>query len=75
MGGVGGRGASVAVDLISELQQEEGRSFHFTSDNLYTSLKLVDCLSKKKKHCLHRNNPHNQNRGLSTEVCEGDGKV
>ena len=68
-----GTGGSV-VDMILELQQEVGRSFHLAFDNVLTSLKLVDCLSKKK-HCLHRNNPRQQNRGLSTEVCEGDGKV
>ena len=50
-----GMGGSV-VDLISELQQEEGRSFNLTFDNLFTSHKMVDCLSNKN-HCLHRNNP------------------
>ena len=53
-------GGSVVVDLISELQQE-GRSFHLTFDSLFTSFKLVDCLSKKKKNGLHRNNPRQQN--------------
>ena len=43
-----GMGGSVVVDLISELQQEEGRSFQLTFENLFTSLKLVDCLSKIK---------------------------
>ena len=42
-----GMGGSVAVDLISELQQE-GRSFHLTFDNIFTSLKPADCLRKKK---------------------------
>ena len=44
-----GKGGSVVVDLISELQQEECRSFHLTFDNLFTNFKPVDCLSKKKK--------------------------
>ena len=70
-----GIGGSVGVDLISELQLEDGRSLHLTYDNLFTSLKPVDCVIKNKKHRLHRNNPRQQNRGQSTEVCEGDGKV
>ena len=43
-----GMDRSVVVDPISELKQE-GRSFHLTFDNLFTSLKPVDCLSKKKQ--------------------------
>ena len=43
-----GMGGSVVVDLISELQQEEGRFFHLTFHNLFTSLKPADCLSKEK---------------------------
>ena len=70
-----GMGGSVVVDLISQLQQEEGRSFHLTFDNLFTRLKPADCLRKEKKRCMHRNNPCQQNRGLSSEVCERDGKV
>ena len=42
-------GGSVILDLIKELQEEEDRSLHFTFDNLFTSLKLVDRCSKKKQ--------------------------
>ena len=52
-----GIGGSVVVDLISELQQE-GRSFHLIFDNLSTSLKLVDCLNKKKQK-QKQNNDNN----------------
>ena len=68
-----GMGGSVVVDLISELQQE-GRSFHLTFDNLFSSFKLVDCLSKKKKTwpAQEQSTP---TESLSSEVCGGDGKV
>lgn len=46
-----GMGGSVVVDLIAELQQEEGRCFHLTFDNLFTSLQLVDHLTKKNIAC------------------------
>jgi DNA excision repair protein ERCC-6 len=46
-----GMGGSVVVDLISELQADAGDSFHLTFDNLFTSLLLVDCLTKKKIGC------------------------
>ena len=67
-----GMGGSVVVDLISELQQEEGRSFHLTFDNLFTSLKLVDCLSKKKKTTTTNKHKTKQNKKKKTPVaCTG----
>ena len=42
-----GVGGSVVIDLISELQEEIGRSYHLTFDNLFTSYSLVDCLTSK----------------------------
>lgn len=44
-----GMGGSVVVDLISELQQND--SYHLTFDNLFTSLPLVDYLTKKGIGC------------------------
>ena len=46
-----GMGGSVVVDLITELHEEVGNSFHLTFDNLVTSLKLVDCLTEKQIAC------------------------
>ena len=40
-------GGSVVIDLISELQEENGRSYHLTFDNLFTSYSLADCLTSK----------------------------
>ena len=42
-----GMGGSVVIDLISELQEEIGSSYHLTFDNLFTSNNLVDCLTSK----------------------------
>ena len=44
-------GGSVVIDLIAALQEEEGRSYHLTFDNLFTSLKLVDVLTEKNIAC------------------------
>lgn len=44
-----GMGGSMVIDLISELQQDD--SYHLTFDNLFTSLPLVDCLTKKGIGC------------------------
>ncbi|XP_070201742.1 piggyBac transposable element-derived protein 2-like [Littorina saxatilis] len=44
-----GMGGSVVIDLIAEMQEDQ--SFHLTFDNLFTSLKLVDCLSAKQIAC------------------------
>ena len=46
-----GMGGSVVMDLISELHEEVGNSFHLTFDNLVTSLTLVDCLTAKQIAC------------------------
>lgn len=46
-----GMGGSVVVDLLAELHLVEGSSFHLTFDNLFTSLKLVDCLTEKNIAC------------------------
>ncbi|XP_070179915.1 piggyBac transposable element-derived protein 3-like [Littorina saxatilis] len=46
-----GIGGEVVLDLIAELQEVEGCSFHLTFDNLFTSLKLVDRLSEKNIAC------------------------
>ena len=46
-----GMGGSVVIDLIAALQEEEGRSYHLTFDNLFTSLKLVDVLTEKNIAC------------------------
>ena len=46
-----GMGGSVVIDLIAELQEEEGRSYHLTFDNLFTSLNLVDVLTEKNIAC------------------------
>ena len=46
-----GWGGSVVIDLIAALQEEEGRSYHLTFDNLFTSLKLVDVLTEKNIAC------------------------
>ena len=42
-----GMGGSVVIDLISELEEETGSSYHLTFDNLFTSYNLVDCLTSK----------------------------
>ena len=42
-----GKGESVVVDLVAELQEEEGRSYHLIFDNLFTNLNLVDVLSER----------------------------
>ena len=44
-------GGSVVMNLISELYEEVGNSFHLTFDNLVTSLKLVDCHTAKQIAC------------------------
>ena len=44
-----GMGGSVVMNLIAELQ--EGDSYHLTFDNLFTSLKLVDCLTERGFAC------------------------
>ena len=44
-------GGSLVIDLISELHEEVGNSFHLKFDNLFTSLKLVDCLTAKQIAC------------------------
>ena len=44
-------GGSVVMNLISELYEEVGNSFHLTSVNLVTSLKLMDCLTAKQITC------------------------
>ena len=44
-------GGSVVIDVIAALQEEEGRSYHLTFDNLFTSLKLVDVLTEKNIAC------------------------
>ena len=46
-----GMGGSVVIDLIAALQEEEGRSYHLTFDNLFTSLKLVGVLTEKNIAC------------------------
>ena len=46
-----GMGGSVVLDLVSELQEENESSFHLTFDNLFTSLPLIDCLTKKNIGC------------------------
>ena len=46
-----GMGGSVVMDLISELHEEVGNSFHLTFDNFVTSLTLVDCLTAKQIAC------------------------
>ncbi|XP_070181172.1 piggyBac transposable element-derived protein 3-like [Littorina saxatilis] len=46
-----GMGGEVVLDLIAELQEVEGCSFHLTFDNLFTSLKLLDRLSEKNIAC------------------------
>ena len=46
-----GWGGSVVIDLVAALQEEEGRSYHLTFDNLFTSLKLVDVLTEKNIAC------------------------
>ena len=46
-----GMGGPVVMDLISELHEEVGNSFHLTFDNLFTSLKPVDCLTAKQIAC------------------------
>ncbi len=42
-------GGSVVIDLISELQHDH--SCHLNFDNLFTSLPLVHCLTKKGIAC------------------------
>ena len=42
-----GMGGSVVIDLISELQEEIGNSYHLTFDNLFTLYNLDDCLTSK----------------------------
>ena len=37
----------MVIDLISELQEEIGSSYHLTFDNLFTLYNLVDCLTSK----------------------------
>ena len=44
-------GSSVVVDLIAELEEEQGCSYHLTFDNLVTSLDLVDVLTEKNINC------------------------
>ena len=39
------------MDLISEVHEEVGNSFHLTFDNLFTFLKLGDCLTAKQIAC------------------------
>ena len=46
-----GMGGSVVMNLISELYEEVGNSFHLTFGNLVTSLKLMDCLTAKQIAC------------------------
>ena len=46
-----GMGGSVVIDLISELQEETGSSYHLTFDNIFTSYNLVDCLMSKEIAC------------------------
>lgn len=46
-----GKGGSIVLDLIAELQEEEGRAYHLTFDNMFTSLKLVDVLTEKNIAC------------------------
>ena len=41
------RGGSVVIDLISELQEETGSSYHLILDNLFTLCNLVGCLTSK----------------------------
>ena len=48
-----GMGGSVVMNLISELHEEVGNSFHMTFGNLVTSLKLVDCLTAKQIACTY----------------------
>ena len=62
-----GMGGSVVMDLISELHEEVGNSFHLTFDNLVTSLKLVDCLTAKQIACtgtIHANRVENEMKKL-----------
>ena len=46
-GGGGGRGGPMVIDLISELQEKIGSSYHLTFDNLFTSYNFADCLTSK----------------------------
>ena len=39
------------VDLIAELQEEQGHSYHLTFDKLATCLDLVDVLTEKNINC------------------------
>ena len=39
------------MDLISEVHEEVGNSFHLTFDNVFTFLKLGDCLTAKQIAC------------------------
>ena len=45
-----GMGGSVVIDLIVALQEEEGRSYHLTFDNLFTSLNLWMCWQRRTSH-------------------------
>ena len=51
---------SMVIDMISELQEEIGSSYHLTFDNLFTSYNLVDCLTSNGIACtgtLRSNQP------------------
>ena len=41
----------MVIDLISELQEEIGSSYHLTFDNLFTSYNFVDCLTSQGIAC------------------------
>ena len=40
------------IDLIPELHEEIGSSYHLTFDNLFTSYNPVDCLTSKGIACI-----------------------
>lgn len=69
-----GMGGSVVVDLISELQADNGDSFHLTFDNLFTSLPLACRLSHREENWLHRHNTGQPPWRLPPSSSEGNGE-